>query len=334
MIKIGINGFGRIGRLILRAILENYENKIQVVAINDLGSIETNAHLIKYDSTHGVISDNIQTSKDGFVIRNHNIKVFAEKDPSNIPWNNVGADVVLECTGIFLDKNSAEKHIKGGAKKVIISAPGKEVDFTIVQGVNSKSLKKEHNVISNGSCTTNCLAPVAMVLEKTFGINYGYMTTIHSYTGDQKLLDTLHKDLRRARSTEGAMIPTSTGAAKAMSLVLPSLKGKLDGTAIRVPTPNVSLIDFTLVTEKEVTSESINDAMIKASNGELKGILDINQKPLVSKDFNHNPHSSIFDVTQTQVIKGKFSRVLSWYDNEWGFSNRMCDTAIQIASLI
>ena len=334
MIKIGINGFGRIGRLILRAILENYENKIQVVAINDLGSIETNAHLIKYDSTHGVISDNIQTSKDGFIIRNHNIKVFAEKDPSNIPWNNVGADVVLECTGIFLDKNSAEKHIKGGAKKVIISAPGKEVDFTIVQGVNSKNLKKEHNIISNGSCTTNCLAPVAMVLEKTFGINYGYMTTIHSYTGDQKLLDTLHKDLRRARSTEGAMIPTSTGAAKAMSLVLPSLKGKLDGTAIRVPTPNVSLIDFTLVTEKEVTSESINDAMIKASNGELKGILDINQKPLVSKDFNHNPHSSIFDVTQTQVIKGKFSRVLSWYDNEWGFSNRMCDTAIQIASLI
>ncbi len=334
MIKIGINGFGRIGRLILRAILENYDNKIQVVAINDLGSIETNAHLIKYDSTHGVISDNIQTSKDGFVIRNHNIKVFAEKDPSNIPWNNVGADVVLECTGIFLDKNSAEKHIKGGAKKVIISAPGKEVDFTIVQGVNSKSLKKEHNIISNGSCTTNCLAPVAMVLEKTFGINYGYMTTIHSYTGDQKLLDTLHKDLRRARSTEGAMIPTSTGAAKAMSLVLPSLKGKLDGTAIRVPTPNVSLIDFTLVTEKEVTSESINDAMIKASNGELKGVLDINQKPLVSKDFNHNPHSSIFDVTQTQVIKGKFSRVLSWYDNEWGFSNRMCDTAIQIASLI
>ena len=334
MIKIGINGFGRIGRLILRAILENYENKIQVVAINDLGSIETNAHLIKYDSTHGVISDNIQTSKDGFIIRNHNIKVFAEKDPSNIPWNNVGADVVLECTGIFLDKNSAEKHIKGGAKKVIISAPGKEVDFTIVQGVNSKSLKKEHNIISNGSCTTNCLAPVAMVLEKTFGIYYGYMTTIHSYTGDQKLLDTLHKDLRRARSTEGAMIPTSTGAAKAMSLVLPSLKGKLDGTAIRVPTPNVSLIDFTLVTEKEVTSESINDAMIKASNGELKGILDINQKPLVSKDFNHNPHSSIFDVTQTQVIKGKFSRVLSWYDNEWGFSNRMCDTAIQIASLI
>ena len=334
MVKIGINGFGRIGRLILRAILENYKNKIQVVAVNDLGSIETNAHLIKYDSTHGIISEDIQTSKDGFKISNQEIKVFAEKDPANIPWGKVEADVVLECTGIFLDKSSAEKHIKGGAKKVIISAPGKEVDFTIVQGVNSEELKKEHNIISNGSCTTNCLAPVAMVLEKNFGISYGYMTTIHSYTGDQKLLDTLHKDLRRARSTEGAMIPTSTGAAKAMSLVLPSLKGKLDGTAIRVPTPNVSLIDFTLVTEKDVSTQSINEAMISAANSELKGVLDINQKPLVSKDFNHNPHSSIFDATQTQVVKGKFSRVLSWYDNEWGFSNRMCDTAIQIASLI
>ena len=334
MVKVGINGFGRIGRLILRAILENYKNKIQVVAINDLGSIETNAHLIKYDSTHGIINEEIQTSKDGFKVGNHNIKVFAERDPANIPWGKVNADVVLECTGIFLDKTSAEKHIKGGAKKVVISAPGKEVDFTIVQGVNSNELKKEYNIISNGSCTTNCLAPVAMVLEKAFGINYGYMTTIHSYTGDQKLLDTLHKDLRRARSTEGAMIPTSTGAAKAMSLVLPSLKGKLDGTAIRVPTPNVSLIDLTLVTEKEVTAEKINEAMSKAAKGELRGVLDINAKPLVSKDFNHNPHSSIFDTTQTQVVKGKFSRVLSWYDNEWGFSNRMCDTAIQISSLI
>ena len=334
MVRVGINGFGRIGRLILRAILENYKNRINVVAINDLGSIETNAHLIKYDSTHGIINEDIKISKDGFKIANQDIKVFAEKEPSNIPWGKVGADVVLECTGIFLDKSSAEKHIKGGAKKVIISAPAKEVDFTIVQGVNSKELKKEHTIISNGSCTTNCLAPVAMILEKTFGINYGYMTTIHSYTGDQKLLDTLHKDLRRARSTEGAMIPTSTGAAKAMSLVLPSLKGKLDGTAIRVPTPNVSLIDLTLVTEKNVSPESINEAMTKAAEGELKGVLDINQKPLVSRDFNHNPHSSIFDLTQTQVIKGKFSRVLSWYDNEWGFSNRMCDTSIQIAGLI
>ena len=334
MVKVGINGFGRIGRLILRALLENYKGKIQVVGINDLGSIETNAHLIKYDSTHGILSHEVKTTGDGFQIGDQNIKVFAEKDPAKLPWGKVGADVVLECTGFFLDKDSAGKHIQAGAKKVIISAPAKEVDFTLVQGVNSKELKKNHNIISNGSCTTNCLAPVAMVLEKTFGITYGYMTTIHSYTGDQKLLDTLHKDLRRARATEGSMIPTSTGAAKAMSLVLPSLKGKLAGTAIRVPTPNVSLIDLTLVTEKEVTPESINDAMSKAAKGDLKGILDINQKPLVSKDFNHNPHSSIFDATQTQVVKGKFSRVLSWYDNEWGFSNRMCDTAIQIASLI
>ena len=334
MVKVGINGFGRIGRLILRALLENYKGKIQVVGINDLGSIETNAHLIKYDSTHGILSHEVKTTDDGFQIGDQNIKVFAEKDPAKLPWGKVGADVVLECTGFFLDKDSAGKHIQAGAKKVIISAPAKEVDFTLVQGVNSKELKKDHNIISNGSCTTNCLAPVAMVLEKTFGITYGYMTTIHSYTGDQKLLDTLHKDLRRARTTEGSMIPTSTGAAKAMSLVLPSLKGKLDGTAIRVPTPNVSLIDLTLVTEKEVTPKSINDAMSKAAKGDLKGILDINQNPLVSKDFNHNPHSSIFDATQTQVVKGKFSRVLSWYDNEWGFSNRMCDTAIQIASLI
>ena len=334
MVKIGINGFGRIGRLILRALLENYKGKIQVVGINDLGSIETNAHLIKYDSTHGILNQEVKTTKDGFQIGDQNIKVFAERDPSKLPWGQIGADVVLECTGFFLDKASAGKHIQAGAKKVIISAPAKEVDFTLVQGVNSKELKKDHNIISNGSCTTNCLAPVAMVLEKNFGITYGYMTTIHSYTGDQKLLDTLHKDLRRARATEGSMIPTSTGAAKAMSLVLPSLKGKLDGTAIRVPTPNVSLIDLTLVTEKEVTTESINNAMSKAAKGELKGILEINQKALVSKDFNHNPHSSIFDSTQTQVVKGKFSRVLSWYDNEWGFSNRMCDTAIQIASLI
>ena len=326
--------FGRIGRLILRALLENYKSKLQVVAINDLGSIETNAHLIKYDSTHGILKESVKTTKEGFEISNQKIKVFAEKDPGNIPWGEVGADIILECTGRFLDKPSAQNHIKGGAKKVIISAPAKEVDFTIVQGVNSKDLKKDHNIISNGSCTTNCLAPVAMVLEKNFGIEYGYMTTIHSYTGDQKLLDTLHKDLRRARSTEGAMIPTSTGLAKAMSLVLPTLKGKLDGTAIRVPTPNVSLIDFTFVTKKNVSSKSINDAMIKASNGDLKNILGINEHPLVSKDFNHDSRSSIFDITQTQVVKEKFSRILSWYDNEWGFSNRMCDTSIQISKFI
>ena len=334
MVKIGINGFGRIGRLILRALLENYKDKIQVVGINDLGSIDTNAHLIKYDSTHGTLNYDVKTSKDGFKILNQDIKVFAERDPASLPWGKIGADVVLECTGLFLNKETAGKHLTAGAKKVIISAPAKDADFTIVQGVNSKELKKEHNIISNGSCTTNCLAPVAMVLENNFGIEYGYMTTIHSYTGDQKLLDTLHKDLRRARSTEGAMIPTSTGAAKAMSLVLPSLKGKLDGTAIRVPTPNVSLIDFTLVTKQAVSAEKINEAMSKASQGDLKGILGINKHPLVSKDFNHDPRSSVFDATKTQVIKDKFSRVLSWYDNEWGFSNRMCDTAIQISKLI
>ena len=334
MVKIGINGFGRIGRLILRALLENFKGKIQVVGINDLGSVEANAHLIKYDSTHGILNNDVKTTKEGFQIGDQNIKVFAERDPANLPWGKIGADIVLECTGLFLNKETAGKHLKAGAKKVIISAPAKDVDFTIVQGVNSNKLNKEHNVISNGSCTTNCLAPVAMVLENNFGIEYGYMTTIHSYTGDQKLLDTLHKDLRRARATEGSMIPTSTGAAKAMSLVLPSLKGKLDGTAIRVPTPNVSLIDFTLVTKKDVTADSINDAMTKAAQGELKGILGINNQPLVSKDFNHNSHSSIFDITQTQVIKSKFSRILSWYDNEWGFSNRMCDTAIQIHKLI
>ena len=334
MIKVGINGFGRIGRLVLRAIIENYKDKIQIVGINDLGSIDANAHLIKFDSTHGTLDEKIKISKDGFSIGNQNIKVFAERDPSKLSWGKIGADIVLECTGFFLDKNSAGKHIQSGAKKVIISAPGKDVDFTIVQGVNSKELKKEHNIISNGSCTTNCLAPVAMVLENTFGIEYGYMTTIHSYTGDQKLLDTLHKDLRRARASGDSMIPTSTGAAKAMSLVLPSLKGKLDGTAIRVPTPNVSLIDLTFVTSKELKAEDINKAMTTAANGPLKGILSVNSDPLVSKDFNHNPHSSIFDTTQTQVVKNKFSRVLSWYDNEWGFSNRMCDTAIQIAGLI
>ena len=334
MIRVGINGFGRIGRLILRAILENYKGKIEVVGINDLGSIEANAHLIKFDSTHGTLTHDVKVSADGFQIGDQKIKVFAERDPAKLPWGKIGADVVLECTGFFLDKASAGKHIEAGAKKVIISAPAKEVDFTVVQGVNNKDLTKDHNIISNGSCTTNCLAPVAMVLENTFGIEYGYMTTIHSYTGDQKLLDTLHTDLRRARASGDSMIPTSTGAAKAMSLVLPSLKGKLDGTAIRVPTSNVSLIDLTFVTKKELNSEDINQAMKNAAQGPLKGILAVNAAPLVSKDFNHNPHSSIFDLTQTQVVKNKLSRVLSWYDNEWGFSNRMCDTAIQIANLI
>ena len=332
--RVAINGFGRIGKLVFRSFIERNIKNVEIVAINELGSIDSSIHLLKFDSTHGHLDINIKKTKKGFNYNNKKVLYFSEKNPSKLPWKKLKVDVILECSGVYTSKKKAYQHIGAGAKKVIISAPAEDVDATIVQGVNHSILSKKHNIISNGSCTTNCLAPVAMVLENNFGIEYGYMTTIHSYTGDQKLLDTLHKDLRRARSTEGAMIPTSTGAAKAMSLVLPSLKGKLDGTAIRVPTPNVSLIDFTLVTKKAVTAESINEAMTKASQGELKGILGINKQPLVSKDFNHDSHSSIFDVTQTQVIKNKFSRVLSWYDNEWGFSNRMCDTTLQISKLI
>jgi len=331
MVKVGINGFGRIGRLILRAILENYKNKIQVVAINDLGSIETNAHLIKYDSTHGIINEDIQTSKDGFKIGNQEIKVFAEKDPANIPWGKVGADIVLECTGIFLDKSSAEKHIKGGAKKVIISAPGKEVDFTIVQGVNSKELKKEHNIISNGSCTTNCLAPVAMVLEKTFGISYGYMTTIHSYTGDQRILDNSHRDLRRARAAATNIVPTSTGAAKAVALVYPEMKGKLTGIAMRVPTPNVSAVDFVFESSKSVTSEEVNHALKDASLGSMKGIIKYGDEPLVSSDYAGTNESSIVDSDLTMCIGDNLVKVLAWYDNEWGYSQRVVDLAEIVA---
>ena len=333
-IKVGINGMGRIGRMIVRSIYENYKGKIIIKHINNRSSSEICANLLKYDSIHGNFSSLVKSGGNYIKINKEKISYTQHSMINDIKWKKYGVDYVFECTGKFNSKDQLLPHIENGVKKVIVSAPCKMADKTIVFGVNHKKINKNDRIISAASCTTNCLAPVAMVLEKTFGISYGYMTTIHSYTGDQKLLDTLHKDLRRARSTEGAMIPTSTGAAKAMSLVLPSLKGKLDGTAIRVPTPNVSLIDLTLVTDKEATPESINEAMTKAARGELKGILDVNQKPLVSKDFNHNPHSSIFDVTQTQVIKGKFSRVLSWYDNEWGFSNRMCDTAIQIAGLI
>ena len=332
--KVAINGFGRIGKLVFRALLEKNPKDINIVAINELGSVESSAHLLKYDSVHGILKDEISSIKNGLKIGKHKINFYSERDPNNLPWKSLKVDVVLECSGVFTSKEKAISHLNSGAKKVIISAPASNVDATIVQGVNNDTIKKNHDVISNGSCTTNCLAPLAMVLDEKLGIESGFMTTIHSYTGDQRTVDQTHSDLRRARAAAESMIPTSTGAAKALSLVLPKLKGKLDGTAIRVPTPNVSLIDLTLVTEKEVTSESINDAMNQASKGELKGILDINEKPLVSKDFNHNPHSSIFDATQTQVVKGKFSRVLSWYDNEWGFSNRMCDTAIQIAALI
>ena len=333
-IKIAINGFGRIGRLILRAFIEKNLKNIDIVAINDLGSIEANAHLVNYDSTHGKLQNKIKTNKSGFIINNKLINVYAERNPENLPWKKLGIDIVLECTGLFTTKEKAMMHIFAGAKKVIISAPATNAEATIVQGVNNYVLKKNHKIISNGSCTTNCLAPVAMVLNESVGIISGYMTTIHSYTGDQSTLDTLHSDLRRARSANESLIPTSTGAARALGLVLPKLAGKLDGTAIRVPTSNVSLIDLTFISKKKSNIKIINDSIINASKTKrLKGILSTNNLPLVSKDFNHNSSSSIFDLTQTQVINGNFCRVLSWYDNEWGFSNRMIDTAIEFGKL-
>ena len=325
MIKVGINGFGRIGRLILRALLENYKGKIQVVGINDLGSIEANAHLIKFDSTHGTLNHDVKTTSEGFQIGDQNIKVFAERDPAKLPWGKIGADVVLECTGFFLDKASAGKHIEAGAKKVIISAPAKEVDFTVVQGVNSKELKKEHNIISNGSCTTNCLAPMAKVMHTTFGMISGNMTTIHAYTGDQNILDSSHKDLRRARSGGRSIVPTTTGAARAVGLVLPELDGRLDGSAVRVPTDNVSVVDLHFYAKTACDINSVNAALRAASAGPMKGILDVNELPLVSIDFNHNPASAIVDGSLTNVVGENMGKISAWYDNEWGFSNRMCD---------
>ncbi|KAL0263823.1 UNVERIFIED_CONTAM: hypothetical protein PYX00_011122 [Menopon gallinae] len=332
VIKVAINGFGRIGRLSLRAIIESGRNDIEIVAINDLGSAEINAHLLKYDSIQHNFNAEVSSTPNSIIVNGKEIKVFAEKDPSNLPWKDLGIDIVYECTGLFVSKEKASAHIKAGAKKVLISAPGKEVDLTVVYGINHNQIKPEHTVISNASCTTNCLAPVAYIANKHFGIEKGYMTTIHSYTGDQRILDSYHpSDLRRARAAALSMIPTTTGAAKAVGLVLPELKGKLDGTSIRVPTPTVSIVDFTFLAKKNVTANDINNAMIEAANGELKGVLAINEKPLVSIDFVHNPFSSIFDVTQTQIIEGNFVRVLAWYDNEWGFSNRMSDTALVLA---
>tara|TARA_B100001123_G_scaffold450980_1_gene625705 strand:- start:6055 stop:7065 length:1011 start_codon:yes stop_codon:yes gene_type:complete len=333
--RIAINGFGRIGRLIFRAFIEKNIKNIEIVAINDLGSVESNAHLANFDTTHGPLIKKIRTNNNGFLINKKQIKIFSEKFPDKLPWKELNIDIVLECTGIFTSKEKANDHIKAGAKKVLISAPSKNSDFTIVQGVNNNGLKSSHNIISNGSCTTNCLAPVAMVLNKAFGIVSGYMTTIHSFTGDQSTLDTLHSDLRRARTASESLIPTTTGAAKALGLVLPELDGKLDGTAIRVPTSNVSLIDLTFISKRKTTIEKINNEIIKASKtNNLKGILTTNNLPLVSKDFNHNPSSSIFDITQTQVINGNFCRILSWYDNEWGFSNRMIDTTLDLRKFI
>ena len=333
-VRVAINGFGRIGRLVLRGILESRRNDVQVVAINDLGSAEMNAHLLKYDSVHGPLHMDVSVSGDIMNVGAGPIKVTKERDPAALPWKDLGVDIAFECTGIFTDKESASKHLTAGAGKVLISAPATDVDLTVVYGVNHDKLTAAHKVVSNASCTTNCLAPVADVLHKTVGIEKGYMTTIHAYTGDQVPLDTLHKDPRRARACGVSMIPTSTGAAKAVGLVLPELKGKLDGTAIRVPTPNVSLIDLTFTSARPTTAEEINAAIKEAANGRLKGVLAVNSEPLVSIDFNHNPASSTFDLTQTQVIDGNFVRVLSWYDNEWGFSNRMGDTARAMAALI
>jgi len=333
--KIAINGFGRIGKLVLRAFLEKKIKNAQIVAINELGSLNSSHHLMQYDTNHGILPVKIQKTRNGLKYNNKSITFFAEKDPLNLPWNKMKVDIVLECSGAFASKEKASAHLKAGAKKVIISAPGTNVDATIVQGVNDSLLQKKHHIISNGSCTTNCLAPVAMVLDKEIGIEHGFMTTIHSYTGDQRTVDQTHSDLRRARAAAVSMIPTSTGAAKALSLVLPNLKGKLDGTAIRVPTPNVSLIDLTFVSKKKTSIEKINKAIIKASKTKkLKNILTTNSLPLVSIDFNHNPSSSVFDLTQTQVLNNKFCRILSWYDNEWGFSNRMIETMINLKKFI
>ena len=332
--KVAINGFGRIGRLALRAIVESKRKDIQVVAINDLGTPDFNAHLLQYDSIHGQFPYKVKSSKTSINAGLGPIKIFSERNPEDLPWEKLDVDVVMECTGIFTDKAKASLHINAGAKRVLISAPSKDADITVVYGVNHKKIRKSHKVISNASCTTNCLAPVAMVLDKLCGINQGYMTTVHAFTGDQAILDTLHSDKRRARSASQSIIPTSTGAAKAVGLVLPQLLGKLDGTAVRVPTPNVSMIDLVFNAKKKVTVEEINKAMVKISSGSLKGILNVSDEPLVSIDYNHNPASSTFDLTQTEVIGGKLGRVLSWYDNEWGFANRMSDTAAVIGKLI
>ncbi|MBX7146218.1 MAG: type I glyceraldehyde-3-phosphate dehydrogenase [Alphaproteobacteria bacterium] len=327
-VRVAINGFGRIGRLILRSIIENKRKDIEVIAINNLAPVETNAHLFKYDSVHGTFTGNVKTKSNAINVGHNWITVTSEKDPEKLPWGKLGIDVVLECTGIFTNRDKAKVHIKSGAKKVLISAPSSDADITVVYGINHQKLKKNHVIVSNASCTTNCLVPVAYVLHKNFGIKHGYMTTIHSYTGDQPVLDTMHRDLYRARAAALSSIPTTTGAAKAVGLVLPELAGKLDGASIRVPTPNVSLIDFKFSSMKKTSIDAINNSIIKASKDQLKGILALNDLPLVSSDFNHNPASSIFDLSQTQVIDGSFVRILSWYDNEWGFSNRMCDTAV------
>jgi glyceraldehyde 3-phosphate dehydrogenase len=333
-VRVAINGFGRIGRLVLRSIIESGRKDIQVVAINDLGPVETNAHLLRYDSVHGRFPGEVKTQGDRMMVDGQNLKVTAIKNPAELPHKELGVDIALECTGIFTSKEKASAHLAAGAKRVLISAPADNADLTVVYGVNHQKLAREHIIVSNASCTTNCLAPVAKVLNDTVGIEHGFMTTVHSYTNDQPSLDQLHKDLYRARAAAVSMIPTSTGAAKAVGLVLPELMGKLDGVAIRVPTPNVSVVDLKVVVKRATTIEEINAAMKRAASQELKGVLDIVDAPLVSIDFNHNPASSSFALDQTKVVSGTFLRVMSWYDNEWGFSSRMSDTAVAMSKLI
>jgi len=333
-VRVGINGFGRIGRLVLRAAAESKRSDIEFVAINDLGTAEANAHLLKYDSVHGRYPGKVEARGAAILVDGKEIKVLAERDPAKLPWGDLGVDIVLECTGIFTARDKAATHLEGGAKKVLISAPAGDADLTVVYGVNHDKLTAGHSVVSNASCTTNCLAPVASVLHGAIGIQRGFMTTIHSYTGDQRTVDTLHKDLHRARAAAVSMIPTSTGAARAVGLVLPELKGLLDGVAIRVPTPNVSLVDLKFDAARPTTREEVNEAIKAAAAGPLKGVLEVTDEPLVSIDFNHHPASSVFDLGGTQVIDGTLVRVMSWYDNEWGFSNRMSDTAIAMGALL
>ncbi len=333
-VRVAINGFGRIGRLVLRALAESGRKDIQVVGVNDLGPVETNAHLLRFDSVHGRFPLEVKVSGDSFDYGAGPIKVTAIRDPSQLPWKDLGVDIAFECTGLFTAKDKAMAHIAAGAKRVLVSAPADGADLTVVYGVNHDKLTKDHQVVSNASCTTNCLAPVVKVLNDAVGLEKGFMTTIHAYTGDQPTLDTMHKDLYRARAAALSMIPTSTGAAKAVGLVLPELAGKLDGVAIRVPTPNVSVVDLKFVAKRKTTKEEINEAIKAAANQQLKGILGYTEAPNVSIDFNHDPRSSIFHIDQTKVMDGTLVRVMSWYDNEWGFSNRMSDTAVAMAKLI
>lgn len=331
-VKVAINGFGRIGRNILRAIIESGRTDIEIIAINDLGPVETNAHLLQFDSVHGRFPATVTHDETSIDVGRGPIAVTAIRNPADLPWADV--DIVMECTGVFTDKEKAKVHLENGASRVLVSAPSKGADKTIVYGVNSDTLKADDLIVSNASCTTNCLAPVAYALNNVFGIKRGFMTTVHSYTGDQPTLDTMHKDLYRARAAAMSMIPSSTGAAKAVGLVLPELEGKLDGVAIRVPTPNVSAVDLTFETARDVTVEEINGAIKGVAEGALKGVLEYNERKLVSMDFNHDPHSSIFASDQTKVMDGNMCRILAWYDNEWGFSNRMADTAVAMAKFL